>query len=62
MEKLITSSLADGKTTGSIFDYGRGAQSVMWNYQTTDGLIFTHNYSKMNTLYAERCVSKNILS
>ena len=54
------SSLADGKTTGSIFDYGKGERkSVMWNYQITDGLIFTHNYSKNEHRYMQKdAVSK----
>lgn len=54
------SSLADGKTTGNIFDYAKGERkSVMWNYQITDGLIFTHNYSKNEHRYMQKdAVSK----
>ena len=41
------SGLGDGKTTGNVYDYGRGERkSIMWNYQITDGLKFTHSYSE----------------
>ena len=49
------SGLADGKTSGSVYDYGKGERkSIMWNYQINDGLKFTHNYSENEHKYMQK--------
>jgi len=41
--------------TGNGYDYIKGERkSILWNYKITDGLVFTHAYSKNRHRYEQR--------
>lgn len=41
--------------TGNGYDYDKGERkSILWNYKITDGLVFTHAYSKNEHRYEQR--------
>lgn len=46
-------------TRSSVYDYGKGERtSVLWNWEMTDGLTFTHSYSKNKNQYWQRKYNK----